>query len=79
MHEGLAGVTNAVVSMWHDTIVMVPIPLAVKYRKVIHPHGSLWNSVIQSVERPDHDSEAYRAYTAALRRRRLKQLMESKL
>ncbi len=53
VHAGMAGKTNMLVGHWHNHFTHVPIPLAVKARKKVDPHGILWRSVLAATGQSD--------------------------
>jgi 6-phosphofructokinase 1 len=48
VHAGMAGRTNVVVGMWNQRFVHVPIPLAVRERRVLDPAGEDWQRVLET-------------------------------
>lgn len=51
-HAAMAGRTEVLVSRWHSRFVLLPIPLAVRDRHTVDPHGDLWMSVLESTGQP---------------------------
>jgi 6-phosphofructokinase 1 len=51
-HAGMAGCTDLVVGTWKGEFTHVPIPLAVRARKKLDPHGWIWSSVLASTGQP---------------------------
>jgi 6-phosphofructokinase 1 len=52
-HAGMAGRTDLVIGTWKAEFTHVPIPLAVRARKKLDPHGWIWSSVVASTGQPD--------------------------
>ncbi len=52
VHAAMAGKTDVVVSRWHGRFVLLPIPLAIRDRHCVDPHGDLWLSVLESTGQP---------------------------
>lgn len=48
VHAAMAGKTDMIVGCWNGQVTHVPIPLAVKGRKMIEPSGELWRQVLES-------------------------------
>jgi 6-phosphofructokinase 1 len=48
VHAALAGFSNLVVGYWHGEFTYIPIDLAVRARRKIHPNEQLWQSVLTS-------------------------------
>jgi 6-phosphofructokinase 1 len=48
VHAAMAGKTDMIVGSWNGQLTHVPIPLAVKGRKMIEPSGELWRMVLES-------------------------------
>jgi 6-phosphofructokinase 1 len=51
-HAGMAGRTDLVIGTWKAEFTHVPIPLAVRARKKLDPHGWIWSSVVASTGQP---------------------------
>ncbi len=51
-HAGMAGRTDLVIGTWKGEFTHVPIPLAVRARKKLDPHGWIWSSVVASTGQP---------------------------
>jgi 6-phosphofructokinase 1 len=51
-HAAMAGKTELLVSLMHNTDVHVPIELAVKNKNTINPDGTLWRHVMDSTGQP---------------------------
>ncbi len=51
-HAGMAGCTDLVIGTWKGEFTHVPIPLAVRARKKLDPHGWIWSSVVASTGQP---------------------------
>jgi 6-phosphofructokinase 1 len=51
-HAGMAGRTDLVMGTWKGEFTHVPIPLAVRARKKLDPHGWIWSSVVASTGQP---------------------------
>ena len=47
VHAAMAGKTDMVVGLWQGRFTHVPIPLAVRERRKVNPHGQLWESVLE--------------------------------
>jgi 6-phosphofructokinase 1 len=52
VHAGMAGRTDMVVGTWKAEFTHLPIPLAVRARKKLDPHGWIWSSVVASTGQP---------------------------
>jgi 6-phosphofructokinase 1 len=52
VHAAMAGKTDMIVGLWHDTFTHVPIPVTVEGRKKVSPDGALWLSVLESTGQP---------------------------
>jgi len=52
VHAGMAGKTDVVIGLWHGVYTHVPIPLAVRGRKRIHPESYLWRSLVAATGQP---------------------------
>jgi 6-phosphofructokinase 1 len=48
VHAGMAGRTDVLVGVWNQRFAHVPIPVAVAARRQLHPHGELWQRVLES-------------------------------
>lgn len=54
VHAGMAGRTGMVVGNWNNVFTNLPITLAVRDRKVLHPERStLWRAVLASTGQPN--------------------------
>lgn len=53
MHAAMAGKTGMVVGLHNHRLVHLPIPL-ISARKLVDPHGWIWQSVLQSTRQPAH-------------------------
>jgi 6-phosphofructokinase 1 len=51
-HAGMAGFTDLVIGTWKAEFTHLPIPLAVRARKKLDPHGWIWSSVVASTGQP---------------------------
>jgi 6-phosphofructokinase 1 len=52
VHGAMAGKTNFVVGNWNSNFTYLPIPVAVKERKKIHPESELWWNVLEATGQP---------------------------
>lgn len=52
VHGAMTGKTNFVVGNWNDHFTYLPIPVAVKERKKIHPESELWWNVLEATGQP---------------------------
>src|SRR5438093_741909 len=52
VHAAMSGRTEMVVGRWHGRFVHVPMPLAIRERYQVDPHGDLWMSVLESTGQP---------------------------
>jgi 6-phosphofructokinase 1 len=52
VHAGMAGKTDAVIGLWHGIYTHVPIPLATRGRRHIHPESYLWRSLVAATGQP---------------------------
>ena len=52
-HAGMAGKTGLMISNWNNKFVHIPIEPAVKKRKQVDPHGTLWLSVLEATGQPE--------------------------
>lgn len=52
IHGAMAGKTNFVVGNWNNHFTYLPIPIAVKERKKIHPESELWWNVLEATGQP---------------------------
>ncbi len=52
-HAAMAGKTGCLVSNWNNKFVHIPIELAVRNRKQVDPHGTLWLSVLEATGQPE--------------------------
>lgn len=52
VHGAMAGKTNFVVGNWNNVFTYLPIPVAVKERKKIHPESELWWNVLEATGQP---------------------------
>ncbi len=53
VHAGMAGKTGVLIGSWNNLFVHLPIELAIRRRKQIHPDGILWTSVLESTGQPE--------------------------
>lgn len=53
VHAGMAGKTGLVVGRWNGLFTHAPIPLVVRERNAIDPHGPMWLDVLESTGQPD--------------------------
>ncbi len=53
VHAGMAGKTGTLIGSWNNLFVHVPIEVAIRRRKQIHPDGILWTSVLESTGQPE--------------------------
>ncbi|HEY0758992.1 MAG TPA: ATP-dependent 6-phosphofructokinase [Acidisarcina sp.] len=52
VHAAMSGRTEMVVGRWAGRFVHVPMPLAIRHRNSVDPHGDLWMSVLEATEQP---------------------------
>ncbi len=52
VHAGMAGKTDALIGIWNDVFVHIPIELSVKQRKKVDVSSELWMSVMESTGQP---------------------------
>lgn len=52
VHAAMAGKTDIVIGLWHNSFTHVPIPLAVARRKKINSESGLWASVLEATGQP---------------------------
>jgi 6-phosphofructokinase 1 len=52
VHAAMSGRTEMIVSRLHMRFVNVPIPLAIRERNTVDPHGDLWMTVLESTGQP---------------------------
>jgi 6-phosphofructokinase 1 len=52
VHAGMAGKTDVVIGLWHGVYTHVPIPLATRGRRHIHPESYLWRSLVAATGQP---------------------------
>jgi 6-phosphofructokinase 1 len=52
VHAAMSGRTEMVVGKWHGRFVHVPMPLAIRQRNSVDPHGDLWMSVLEATGQP---------------------------
>ncbi len=52
-HAAMAGKTGCLVSNWNNKFVHIPIETAVRKRKHVDPHGTLWLSVLEATGQPE--------------------------
>jgi 6-phosphofructokinase 1 len=52
VHAAMSGRTEMVVGRWHGRFVHVPMPLAIRQRNSVDPHGDLWMSVLEATGQP---------------------------
>jgi len=48
VHAAMAGKTGLIISLMHDRLVHIPIPMAVSSRNCIDPNGALWRDVTEA-------------------------------
>jgi 6-phosphofructokinase 1 len=48
VHAAMSGRTEMVIGRWHGRFVHVPMPLAIRQRNSVDPHGDLWMSVLEA-------------------------------
>jgi 6-phosphofructokinase 1 len=52
VHAAMSGRTEMVVGRWKGRFVHVPMPLAIRHRNSVDPHGDLWMSVLEATGQP---------------------------
>jgi 6-phosphofructokinase 1 len=52
VHAGMAGKTNAIVGVWANRFIYVPIEMAVKNRKFVDPESMFWLNLLESTGQP---------------------------
>jgi 6-phosphofructokinase 1 len=52
VHAAMAGKTSMLVGRWHGAFVHLPLDMVTHGRRKVDPHGSLWNSVLESTGQP---------------------------
>jgi 6-phosphofructokinase 1 len=52
VHAAMAGRTDVIVGAWANRFVHVPIPLAVRERRMLDPHGEEWQRVLEATGQP---------------------------
>jgi 6-phosphofructokinase 1 len=52
VHAAMSGRTELLVGRWHGRFVHVPMPLAIRQRNTVDPHGDLWMSVLEATGQP---------------------------
>jgi 6-phosphofructokinase 1 len=52
VHAAMSGRTEMLVGRWHGRFVHVPMPLTVRQRNTVDPHGDLWMSVLEATGQP---------------------------
>ena len=52
VHAGMCGKTGMVVALWHNTLVHVPMSMAIEERNVVDPEGAYWLSVLSTTGQP---------------------------
>ncbi len=57
VHAAMAGKSEMVVSIWHGVYCQLPISLAIKERKKLHPSSRLWVNVLESTGQPNFKSD----------------------
>jgi len=57
VHAAMAGKSEMVVSIWHGVYCQLPIALAIKDRKRLHPSSRLWVNVLESTGQPNFKPE----------------------
>ncbi|MGB0680172.1 MAG: ATP-dependent 6-phosphofructokinase [Polyangiales bacterium] len=51
-HAGMAGRTNLIVGLWNERFTHVPIEQAIRSRKQLDTHGSVWHRVLEATGQP---------------------------
>jgi 6-phosphofructokinase 1 len=54
VHAAMSGRTEMIVSRLHMRFIHVPMPLAIRQRNTVDPHGDLWMTVLESTGQPPH-------------------------
>lgn len=52
VHAGMAGYTDVIIGHWSKNFTLLPIPAAVKHRKVINLESELWWNVLETTGQP---------------------------
>jgi 6-phosphofructokinase 1 len=52
VHAAMSGRTEMLVGRWHGRFVHVPMPLAIRERSRVDPHGDLWMTVLEATGQP---------------------------
>ncbi len=52
VHAAMSGRTEMIVSRLHMRFIHVPMPLAIRQRNTVDPHGDLWTTVLESTGQP---------------------------
>jgi 6-phosphofructokinase 1 len=52
VHAAMSGRTETLIGRWHGRFVHVPMPLAIRQRNTVDPHGDLWMSVLEATGQP---------------------------
>ena len=53
VHAGMAGRTNTMIGLWNQNFVHVPIPLAIRERKIVQRSDERWHSLIDITRQPE--------------------------
>ncbi len=54
VHAAMSGRTEVLIGRWRGRFVHVPMPLAIRHRNTVDPHGDLWASVLEATGQPRH-------------------------
>ncbi|MFC1565079.1 ATP-dependent 6-phosphofructokinase [candidate division KSB1 bacterium] len=54
VHAGMAGKTDMLVGIWHNSFINVPIPVCIQDRKRIDPESAMWQGVLESTGQPHY-------------------------
>ncbi len=52
VHAAMAGKTQMIIGMIHDTFVHIPMEIAVSKRRTVEPEGNLWRDVLEATHQP---------------------------
>lgn len=52
VHAAMSGRTEVIISRLHMRFIHVPMPLAIRERNTVDPHGDLWMTVLESTGQP---------------------------
>jgi 6-phosphofructokinase 1 len=52
VHAAMSGRTGMLIGRWKGRFVHIPMPMAIRERKVVDPDGDLWMSVLESTGQP---------------------------